>query len=204
MSEPAYPLTPRNRDGEQDWPAQGHWTYEDYLRLPDDGRRYEVIRGVLYVTAAPTYDHQYVVGQAFLNVGTFVVRRRLGVVLPAPFDILLPGIASPVEPDIVFFRSGNQPQPGDKSFEGIPDLVIEVLSPKTRHIDLGAKLAAYQEAGIPEYWAIDPQLRTMVIYGLDRASRKYIEWAQGGVGDRVISKALPGFELVVEDLFPAR
>ena len=63
------PVIPRRLpclpDHEQGWPAQGEWAYEDYERLPDDGRRYEIIEGVVYVTAGPSFDHQYTVGEVF-------------------------------------------------------------------------------------------------------------------------------------------
>jgi len=134
MSEPAYPLA--SPETGRAWPVQGNWTYEDYLRLPDDGRRYEVIRGHLYVAPAPTFDHQYAVWQLSRLLGNFVVEKGLGILLPAPFDLRLPGgLASPVQPDLIFLRLGNQPRPGDRSFEGVPDLVIEVLSPATRNLD---------------------------------------------------------------------
>jgi hypothetical protein len=68
------------------WPVQGEWTYEDYLRLPDDGRRYEVIRGRLYVTPAPNFDHQFLVTQLGRLLGNFVAAHALGTVLVAPFD----------------------------------------------------------------------------------------------------------------------
>src|SRR6185436_19573018 len=63
IAEPAYTRSLPDREDGRSWPAQGRWTYEDYLRLPDDGNRYEVIRGVLYVTAAPFVRHQLVVGE---------------------------------------------------------------------------------------------------------------------------------------------
>ena len=198
MSERAYPLTYPEEDGER-WPAQGEWTYEDYLRLPDDGRRYEVIRGHLYVSHAPSYEHQLAVTGLFLTVGLFVTENKLGVVLAAPFDVILTGIATPVEPDFLFFRTGNAPRSGDKNFEGIPDLLVEVLSPRTRHVDLGVKRAAYEESGVPEYWVIDPKARTLVIFGMK--GDKYVELARGGVGDTVESAVLKGLRLAVADLF---
>lgn len=74
MAQPAYPLDlPEEQDGER-WPAQGEWTYEDYARLPDDGRRYEVIRGYLYVSPAPTYEHQYAVVQLSRLLGMGAAR----------------------------------------------------------------------------------------------------------------------------------
>ena len=167
MSQPAFSLPfPANDDG-QAWPGPGDWTFEDYLRLPDDGQRYEVLRGNLHVTPAPAYDHQFSVSRLNLFLGSLALKKDLGVVLVAPFDVRLPRrLADPVEPDLIFFRKGNEPQSGDKLFTGVPDLVVEVLSPKTRRMDKGTKLEIYQEAGIPEYWLVDPLSRTVVIYRL--------------------------------------
>jgi Uma2 family endonuclease len=199
MTEPAYVL-PRQDDG-QSWPQQGEWTYEDYLRLPDDGQRYEVIRGFLYVTASPTYKHQYVAGRFYRQVDAFVEDHRLGVVLMAPFDVLLPfGIGTPVEPDVVFFRAGNEPHWEAKNFQGVPDLVAEVLSPKTRRRDQKVKLEAYRDAGVPEYWMLDPDSRRVVVHVL--RSRTYAELCRGGIDDEVWSSVLPGFRLKVVSLFP--
>ena len=136
MAEPAYPLALLDDVDGQAWPAQGEWTYEDYLRLPADGRRYEVVRGFLCVSPAPNFEHQFSVGRLHLHLERFALERDLGLFLLAPFDIRLPQrLADPVEPDLVFFRKGNEPRKGDSSFEGVPDLVIEVLSPKTSRID---------------------------------------------------------------------
>ena len=93
------PVIPRRLpclpDHEQGWPAQGEWAYEDYERLPDDGRCYEIIEGVVYVTAAPTFDHQYTIGEVFAALRTYVRGGQLGAAISAPFEVHLPGIASP-------------------------------------------------------------------------------------------------------------
>lgn len=202
MNEPAYPLTPSD-DGDL-WPGPGYWTFEDYLRLPDDGQRYEVLRGSLYVTPAPAYDHQFPVTKLTSFLDVFVTKRDLGVLLVAPFDVRLPRrLADPVEPDLVFFRKGNEPQSGDKYFVGVPDLVIEVLSPKSRRVDGGTKLEIYQEAGIPEYWLVDPLSRTVVIFRLGEAGA-YVQGARVGEGKTVTSTVLPGLRLAVSKIFPAK
>lgn len=199
MSEPAYPLVD---DGAR-WPAQGEWTYEDYLRLPDDGRRYEVIRGHLYVAPAPVFDHQYAIWQLGRLVGNFVVEKGLGILLPAPFDLRLPrGLGAPVQPDLVFLRTGNQPRSGDRGFEGVPDLVVEVLSPGTRHLDRGVKLSAYREAGVPELWLVDPRTRTVQVLVLD--GDEYVQRELRGPGEALASPALPGLRLDVSAIFPGQ
>lgn len=205
MAQPAYPLDlPEEQDGER-WPAQGEWAYEDYARLPDDGRRYEVIRGHLYVSPAPTYEHQYALGQLYLLLGSFIVENELGVLLPAPFDVKLPDrIADPVQPDLVFIRAENQPRSGDANFVGVPDLAIEILSPSTRYTDRGVKKEAYREAGIPEYWLVDPRTRTIEVHRLSEGGDRYAELDRGGVGQTVGSACLAGLRVSVEKVFPPK
>jgi Uma2 family endonuclease len=202
MAEPAYRANLPTRGDGRSWPLEGEWTYDDYARLPDDGNRYEVIRGVLYVTPAPNYKHQFVIMKLGRSFDEFLSERELGVVLTAPFDILLPReIASPVEPDLVVFRSGNVPDWGAKNFAGVPDLVVEVLSPGTRSRDRRVKLRAYEDAGVPEYWLVDPDLRSILVHGRG-AGGGFVEQCRGGMGERVTSSVLPGFELEVARLFP--
>jgi Uma2 family endonuclease len=198
MAEPAYTF---DRKKSQTWPAQGEWTYEDYRRLPEDGHRFEVIRGFLYVTPAPILDHQFSVGRLYGALEAFVGPADLGLVVVAPFDVNLPSrIGSPVQPDVMFFRQDRMPRRGAASFDGAPDLVAEVLSPGTRGRDRTIKLKAYQEAGVPEYWLVDPEARTVVIHALGEDG-KYTELARGGVGDSVGSSVLPGLRVQVGTLF---
>jgi Uma2 family endonuclease len=198
MAQPAYKL-PTKEDG-QSWPDQGEWSYEDFLRLPDDGNRYEVIRGSLYVTPPPVPGHQFSSFELAFRLSAFVRERDLGLVLTAPLGVMLPaGIATPVQPDILFFRKGNEPRWGSSNYEGVPDLIAEVLSPSTRRRDRTTKKDAYQDAGVPEYWLVDQGARTVVVYVL--AKGKYVELVRGGAGDEVWSSVLPGFRVRVKDLF---
>lgn len=196
MISPSYKF-PRKQDGSS-WPAQGEWTYEDYLRLPQDGKRYEVIRGVLHVTAPPTYEHQTIVGELILTLGSFVRERGFGKALMVP--VRLPfGIGSPVQPDLIVLRAGNIPDGEAKSFEGVPDLVAEVLSRGTRRRDRTLKLKAYQDAGIPELWLVDPDERIVEVYVLKQG--KYAQLVRGGEGWEVWSSLFPDFRLKVAELF---
>jgi Uma2 family endonuclease len=202
MAEPAYPLTLPDDDGHA-WPVQGSWTYADYLRLPDDGLRYEVIRGFLYVSPSPSYDHQYCVTKlgAFLTV--FVDQNRLGIVLVAPFDVRLPeGMGDPVQPDVIFIARDRQPRSGDTHFQGVPDLAIEVLSRGNWRFDRTVKLPAYRDAGIPETWVLDPIGRTVEVYTLDASLKDYVLLERRGVGETVSSPRLAGLRLDVSSLFP--
>ena len=206
MAEPARSQAlPAAADGHT-WPAQGAWTYEDYVRLPDDGKRYEVIRGVLYVSPAPIPLHQYVHTRLLVLLTRFVDENRLGVVLGAPMDVRLPRrIGDPVQPDLVFLRTGNQPRwEVDSNFSGSPDLVVEILSPSTARRDRKIKHSAYREAGIPEYWIVDPRARTVEVFGLSEDGARYDELCRGGEEDTVRSAVLPGLEIRVGEIFPPR
>ena len=204
MAEPAYPLAFLERDDGESWPAQGEWTYKDYLRLPDDGRRYEIIHGSLYVTPAPRWEHQFTVTRLGHYLTGFSLERGLGTVCVAPFDIRLPRrIGNPVQPDLIFFKKGTEPREGESNFKGIPSLVIEVLSPRTRRIDRGLKMEAYRAAGISEYWLVDPRALTVTVYQLD-PKRQYVELSRGGDGDVVTSAVLPGLRLEVSKIFLPR
>jgi Uma2 family endonuclease len=159
---------------EPGWPAQGEWTYEDYKRLPDDGRRYEMIEGVLYVTAAPNLDHQYTVGEIFAALRTYVRERQLGIVISAPFEVHLPDIAQPVQPDLLFIATERAPRLGAEDFTGAPDLIVEVLSQSTARTDRLVKFGAYERARVREYWLVDgstelaevPRTHSVEVYGL--------------------------------------
>ncbi|MFL6260539.1 MAG: Uma2 family endonuclease [Thermoanaerobaculia bacterium] len=184
------------------WPAPGEWTYADYRRLPDDGRRYEVIRGYLHVSPVPPISHQRALGRLLRKLDGFVLDHGSGEVLLSPFDILLPDrIAEPVQPDLVFIRAGEEPEDQDQNFQGVPALVVEVLSPSTRRYDLGTKLGAYLEAGIPEVWFADPVAKTIWVHGLSEDRKRYLELSRGGRGEWVTSRVLPGLRIAVSEIF---
>ncbi len=193
---------PRLPVGEQGWPAQGEWTYEDYERLPDDGRRYEIIEGVLYVTAAPNLDHQYTVGEIFAALRTYVRERQLGIVISAPFEVNLPDIAQPVQPDVLFIAAERAPRPGAEGFTGAPDLIVEVLSQSTARTDRLVKFGAYERAGVREYWLVDPRTHSVEVYSLSEEGT-YEMAGQYTPGETVKSAVLGDLALPVDDLFVA-
>src|SRR5215213_7689333 len=130
-------------------------TYEDYLLIPEDGRRHEIIEGEHYVTAAPFVPHQRLAFRLTLRVGGFVEAHQLGEFLFAPTDVLL----SPhdiVQPDLLFISNERASIAGEKNIEGAPDLVIEILSKSSARLDKILKLKAYERWGVREYWMFDP------------------------------------------------
>ncbi|MBI3361047.1 MAG: Uma2 family endonuclease [Chloroflexi bacterium] len=192
-----YPSLP----ADQTWPAQGHWTYEDFLRLPDDGVRYEIIDGVLTMTNAPDPEHQFAVVQATYAFETVVRARQLGVVYTAPIEVHLPGIAKPVQPDVLFVAQARRDIVKEKFIEGAPDLIVEVTSASTARLDRKVKLDAYERAGVREYWIVNPRTRFIEVYGLARG--EYALLGEYGPGQRVVSQALPDLDLLTDNLFAA-
>ena len=185
-----------------DWPEQGQWTYEDYCRLPDDGWRYEVIRGALYMAPAPKPKHQFSLGQLHLAFRRFIDPRRLGAVLFAPIDVKLPGLASPVQPDLLFLREEHLDRIREECVDGVPDLIVEVLSPSNWIVDRREKYEVYAAAGVEEYWIVDPKERTIEVFVLEGES--YTLCDRKGPGETIGSRLLQGLEIAIDDVFLIR
>ena len=195
MAEPALALPPE----ESTWPAQGQWTWEDYLRLPDDGQRYEILRGALHVSPAPTARHQLVLSYLLDFLVPFVHQRRLGRLLLAPIDLVLPSLANPVQPDLAFFARGDEPDPNRHAVERVPRLVVEVLSPSTSRLDQHVKFGVYEDAGVEEYWILDPATRSAVVWSLDDGVYRELGRYAGDATLR--SGVLDGLEIPLAELF---
>jgi Uma2 family endonuclease len=175
------------------------WTYDDYLALPDDGRRYEIIEGVLYVSNAPHSNHQTVVTELSRQIGNFTVEHKSGRVLVAPFEVHLSERSRPVQPDLLFIRAERWPAAGAQFFDGAPDLVVEVTSPGSVRRDKVVKFTAYEQAGVAEYWIVNPHTKTVEVYTL--SGGEYALWGEY-TGDEVITSAvLAGLEIVNSTLF---
>ena len=140
-------------------------TYQDYAALPDDGRRYEIHEGDLSVTPAPGSKHQIVSTRLVAALHVHVEARSLGVVVAAPFDVILSD-RTIVQPDIVFIATDRVGRISERGVEGAPTLVVEILSASTRETDRDAKLRLYASHGVPWYWIVDPDARVVEGYRL--------------------------------------
>jgi Uma2 family endonuclease len=178
---------------------QGTWTYQDWLHFPDDGWKYEIIDGELYMTPPPATGHQRSSGSLFARMYVYVADNDLGEVLEAPCAVRLPNQPVPVEPDIFFIKKERLDIIGEKEVEGAPDLIIEVLSPSNANYDREKKFEIYQVAGVPEYWLVDYQNKTVEIFTLTEGT--YTLWGKYKMGDTVVSKQLPNFNIAVETIF---
>jgi len=186
---------------EQVWPAQGHWTYEDYCRLPDDGWRYEVIEGELHMNPAPSTSHQDASINLAFEMTSFVRQRHLGKVLTAPIDVRLGDFANPVQPDILFVRKERLDIIQERWIDGPPDLIVEILSPGNWIDDRRTKYRLYALAGVREYWIVDPKKGEIDVYVLREGS--FAQVGNFGARERVRSEVLDGFEIAVSAVLAA-
>lgn len=153
--------------------AQGDFTIDDYYHIPED-KRVELIDGVFFDMAAPGIVHQYIVGEIFAEFRNFI-RENNGSCVPfiSPIAVRLNcDDRTMVEPDFIVVCNRDRLQ--DKVVFGVPDFVAEVLSPSTRKKDMYLKLMKYADAGVREYWIIDPEHRHVIVYDLERQTEPMI------------------------------
>lgn len=183
------------------YPPQGEWTYEDYVHLPDDGWKYEVIEGVLYMTPSPNTKHQRAIVRILLKMGAYVAQKGLGEVFASPLDVILPNnLGTPVQPDVFFIRQERLGIVKERQIEGAPDLVVEVLSPSNWLDDRRVKFNVYSQAAIAEYWIVDPVQDTIEVFVLDD-TQSYVLLDRFDRGDSVQSETIAGFNMPVKEVF---
>ena len=145
------------------WPRQGEYTAEDYYALPDDVR-VELIDGVIYDLAAPTDTHQAILVSLAIEFNKCIdEHERHCVVFCSPVDVRLDGDdMTVVQPDLII--RCERSDESDRRGKDVPDFAAEVLSPSTRAKDSIVKLRKYMNAGVKEYWIIDPKHEKVIVY----------------------------------------
>lgn len=137
-----------------------HWTVADYMALPDDGKRYEVIDGELFVTPAPIADHQRLVFALGRRLATYLDAAPVGEVLLSPADIEF-AADTVVQPDVFVAPLVDGVRPRNWADVTHVVLAVEVLSPSTARVDRTVKRRRYQRAGVGEYWIVDGEARVI-------------------------------------------
>ncbi|MBZ5515422.1 MAG: Uma2 family endonuclease [Acidobacteriia bacterium] len=174
------------------------FTYEDLQHFPDDGNRYEIVDGELFVTPSPIPLHQRIIMNLSAQLWQHVRTHGLGEVFTAPLDIVFSDITV-LEPDILFVSQARLHIIGEKNLSGPPDLVVEVLSESSSRLDREIKPKQYALHGVPEFWRIDPWVQTVEVFQLHLGN--YDLAASLGVGDELTSPLFPGLSLHVSSLW---
>lgn len=178
--------------------ANVHFTYHDYLLLPED-KRYEILEGDLIVVPAPNTAHQQILGSLHAALFIHVLQYRLGKVFCAPYDVVL-SEENVVQPDIIFVRSDHKGIITTDNIQGALDLVVEILSPGTKSRDLDIKRKIYAKYGIGEYWIVDPIEKTLEVLILGEEGYN----SAGTYPNSAVVKSplLPDFRVPLAEIFP--
>jgi Uma2 family endonuclease len=173
-------------------------TYDDFLALPDDGNRYEIINGELIVSASPRRDHQEVSASLDWILQRFLHETGMGRLYTHPIDVKL-GPNDIVEPDLVVILTARlETYLPQGVVVAPPDLVVEIISPSSSRTDHVRKMALYARSGVPEYWIADPGRRTLTIYVLEGDRYRAVEPDADGL---LPSRILPGLRVDPAEVF---
>ena len=171
--------------------ANATWNRARWEQLPNDGNRYEVIDGVLYMTTAPSFFHQWIIRQIFLELYPQIDQTGVGLTIWSPIGVFMPQ-CDPVQPDLLVIPTNNLDIIHDRRIDGVPALIIEVLSPGNAEKDTDTKRKAYARAGLPEYWIVRPESRDVLVYtDPDVALGDYSLSQKITPNDELISPTLP-------------
>ncbi|MBX7253304.1 MAG: Uma2 family endonuclease [Candidatus Promineofilum sp.] len=196
----------RAKAGEPVWelarlfPSQGSWSEEAYLAL-DTGRLIEYSEGFLEFPPMPTMAHQDILIFLFELLKAYVLKHQLGKVYVAPLPVRLRA-GRYREPD-VFFVSTQRVHEAEGKYPSGADLVMEIVSgsPSDRERDLVQKRHDYAQAGIPEYWIVDPDEGAITVLWLE--GEAYVEHGRFAGGETATSRLLPGFAVAVAAVWAA-
>jgi Uma2 family endonuclease len=176
--------------------AELHW--EQYVELCEDDKLSELIDGVLVEKAMPGYRHEHIVAEIIIHLGNWARARRAGRVLGSGYKVRISDRRG-VMPDVQFLSAETAGKAGDKGLaEGRPELAVEVLSPSNRSHDRVRKLGWYASIGVPEYWIVDPEART--IERLVLAGERYTI-AQAETEGVFRPESFPGLEIPLDELW---
>lgn len=181
-------------------PLQGHWTEEQYLLITDQtSRLLEFDDGYIEVLPMPTQEHQDISQFLFLALLAFL-QRIGGKVYYAPLRVRIRARKFR-EPDLLLVRDANDPRRQNRYWLGA-DMVVEVVSSDDPERDTKVKREEYAQAGIPEYWIVNPLTATITVLAFD--GELYAEHGVFHRGEQATSKLLEGFSVSVDDVLDAK
>jgi Uma2 family endonuclease len=177
--------------------AKRLWTYAEMVaELPETNLPVELWNGELIMSPAPHPDHQRIVGSFYKILDRFVEHQELGQVFVSPVDVVLTP-RRVVQPDVLFISKARLGIVKD-CIDGAPDLAMEVVSEYSWQRDRIEKKALYEQAGLPEYWIVDPDSETIEVFALTGGVYKL--HSRANRGQTAKSKLLAGFSISFKQL----
>lgn len=178
------------------------WTYADFASLPAESR-YELFNGNLTMSPSPKFEHQLTCDSIKELIKAWDSSSKAYYVVSAPMDVVLSGVRV-VQPDLVVLAKSRRAIIEDGIVQGAPDLVVEVASPSTLRHDRIVKFRYYEEAGVQEYWLVDPAVKTVEVYSLQATGElagHYDLMFDAEQPEQRWSIVLPGLRFTVADVF---
>lgn len=159
-------------------------TIEEFMQMSkDEHKNYELIDGIVYMAPSTSREHQMIAYE--LTGRMYPVMKQLGCTAAGELDITYQGDV--LKPDLMVFCNRD---------DEIPEIVFEILSPSTRHRDLGIKLVKYQQMGVKEYWIVDPKTKSITVHDfINEHAETYI------IGEAARSFIHPELEFAVAGIF---
>lgn len=174
-------------------------SYTDLLHQPEDGRRYEIYDGEVFVVPSPLPIHQLVAANIDEHLRAYA-KVHGGLSIISPIDIVFSDY-DVLQPDVVFFSAARRHLVKlDEVIRHAPDLVLEVLSPSTETIDRGRKLQTFARFGVPEYWIVDPVALSIEVLVL--SAGVYRLHGKTSADERAESATLPELTIPLNDVIP--
>ena len=176
----------------------GRTSTVSYLRGAETTRRRELIWGVVREPPAPKYGHQATIMAVSSTLYRYVLEHQLGDVVAAPIDVVLDADrALVVQPDVVFISEERRAIIGDRII-GAPDLVVEVLSPRTARRDRTVKVGWYRRYGVAECWLVDDSQRRVDVINWSAGRETRMRFLRN---ETLVSTVVAGFRLPLADIF---
>ena len=183
-----------------DYSKQGEYTYEDYLKLPEEsGYRYEILEGWLVKEPSPSVQHQRVSANLYRQLAHYFEQSDPeGELFYGPLDVTLTN-KNVVQPDLLFISGARKEIMRPERIDGPCDLVVEIISPTNRRKDRLRKMEIYLKAGIPHYWLVDPEDGLLEAFMFKDGN--YLLVFSGGPGDQFKHPEFPGLNLDLDRVF---
>jgi len=178
-------------------PQKEVYAYEDYAKLPE-GAPYQLVGGRLVMTLAPSTHHQDTSMRLSVKLAGLVMEKDLGKVFCAPIDVYFEETET-YQPDIIFISKQRVHIIESERVKGAPDLVVEILSSSTVYYELRKKFKIYEKHGVKEYWIVDPESKSIIIY--ENRAGKFVQAQEVEEKGKVESKVISGFELEAESMW---
>lgn len=177
------------------------WTYDEYYKF-NDNNRYEVLNGELIMVPAPDSNHQRISRNIEFKIFGLLKKHSIGEVFNAPYDVILDD-KSIVQPDILLVLNNNKDKIKKRGFFGVPDLIVEIISPSSRYRDTVQKKDLYEKFGVTEYWLVDPKAEYVEVLTLNNGKYELYSEAYFDEEDKqiVASKLIKELTIELKEIF---